>query len=310
MAMFLLIVLISGFFILNLFSVPGWLAQAFGFSDFNIAAVGDWGCNPNTDATVNNMVERSPELVLALGDYSYQATATCWFFKTLPIDNITKITIGNHEDEVGEGFEQYMNHFKLTSPYYSYNYQNLHIIIMSTSLDYSIGSEQYDFVVSDLQSASQDPTVNWIIVSPHYWMYRSSNVSHVSNDLAEIYHPVFDKYQVDLVLSGDIHNYQRTYPMRYNPNNISSPIIDNKNPNRYVDPEGTIFIIVGTGGINRSPLKGTSPFVVQQQDDYYGHLDIKFTNEGNSIEGKFYKNGDGMTLDSFFITKFKQASDS
>jgi hypothetical protein len=39
--------------------------------DFNFAAAGDWGCTDHTEETVNNILNKSPELVLALGDYAY-----------------------------------------------------------------------------------------------------------------------------------------------------------------------------------------------------------------------------------------------
>jgi len=32
-------------------------------------------------------------------------------------------------------------------------------------------------------------------------------------DFREAYHPLFDKYGVDLVLQGHSHSYQRTYPL-------------------------------------------------------------------------------------------------
>ena len=74
-------------------------------SDFNFAAVGDWGCNSNTDATVKGIANTkttnklgAPELVLGLGDYSYQPTANCWLSKVASIDDNMKITIGNHEN--------------------------------------------------------------------------------------------------------------------------------------------------------------------------------------------------------------------
>ena len=41
--------------------------------NFNIAAVGDWGCNSNTDKTVNSIKAQNPELILGLGDYSYES---------------------------------------------------------------------------------------------------------------------------------------------------------------------------------------------------------------------------------------------
>ena len=34
--------------------------------DFNFAAAGDWGCTSHTTDTVNNIVDKNPELVLAL----------------------------------------------------------------------------------------------------------------------------------------------------------------------------------------------------------------------------------------------------
>ena len=53
--------------------------------NFNIAAVGDWGCNSNTDKTVNSIKTQSPELILGLGDYSYESSADCWLDTIEPI---------------------------------------------------------------------------------------------------------------------------------------------------------------------------------------------------------------------------------
>src|SRR5213593_2154397 len=53
--------------------------------DFNIAAAGDWGCNTNTNKTINNIVTKNPEIVLALGDLSYASTFDCWLRLIAPI---------------------------------------------------------------------------------------------------------------------------------------------------------------------------------------------------------------------------------
>jgi Calcineurin-like phosphoesterase len=109
-----------------------------------------------------------------LGDYSYQSTGTCWFNKIGPIDSITKISIGNHEDDSSEGFDGYMSHFGLSQTYYSYNQDNAHILVMDTDrVSFSSGSSQYNFVVNDLQSASQNPKIDWIIVYFHKPIYTS-----------------------------------------------------------------------------------------------------------------------------------------
>jgi hypothetical protein len=56
-------------------------------ADFNFAVVGDWGCTSNTNSTVNNVLDKKPELVLALGDYSYNRTSDdCWFKIVDPIN--------------------------------------------------------------------------------------------------------------------------------------------------------------------------------------------------------------------------------
>jgi phosphodiesterase/alkaline phosphatase D-like protein len=67
--------------------------------DWNFAAAGDWGCTTDTTNTVNNIVNKDPELVLGLGDNSYDDSADCWFDIIQPIDSKMKIVIGNHDDE-------------------------------------------------------------------------------------------------------------------------------------------------------------------------------------------------------------------
>ena len=49
----------------------------------------------------------NPQLLLALGDFSYEKTATCWLNLIKPVDSITKINIGNHEGE-SDGLTYYI----------------------------------------------------------------------------------------------------------------------------------------------------------------------------------------------------------
>jgi hypothetical protein len=48
-----------------------------GPADFNIAAVGDWGCTSNTMGTVDNIISKSPEVVIGLGDNAYEPDVDC-----------------------------------------------------------------------------------------------------------------------------------------------------------------------------------------------------------------------------------------
>ena len=54
-----------------------WIHPAHALSDFNFDAVGDWGCNSNTQSTVNNIKGKNPERIFALDDYSHQPTDMC-----------------------------------------------------------------------------------------------------------------------------------------------------------------------------------------------------------------------------------------
>jgi Concanavalin A-like lectin/glucanases superfamily/Calcineurin-like phosphoesterase len=281
--------------------------QVYGLSDFNIDSVGDWGCNSNTKSTVNNIKGKSPELVLALGDYSYQPTATCWLNTISSIKGITKINIGNHENDADEDLNKYLSSFGLSKQYYSYNFQNVHVLTMATEISFSTSSAQYNFVKNDLAAASNNPNIKWIIVNYHRAMYTSPNTCssstcHGSSSLRDAYHPLFDKYGVDLVLQGHVHNYQRTFPIKYNPSSPSNPTKTSTSTSTYTDPPGEIFAIVGTGGINFHGLSGKSSFVVSQQDSQFGILDLQITDNGNKLQAKYITNG-GSVKDQFSISK-------
>ena len=304
--------ILSTFLILSVYAISLSIEPAHAITDYNFAAAGDWGCNSNTDSTVDNMDAKNPERVFALGDYSYTSTGSCWFSRISPIDSITEIAIGNHEDDSDEGFSGYMSHFGLSQTYYSFNHQNTHVLVMDSDRNsFSSGSAQYNFVINDLQSASQNPNIGWIIVYIHKQFYTSPNTCSASScentasdttSLRNTYHAKFEQYGVDLVLNGHIHNYQRTFPIKYDSGSPSSPTITSSNTNTYTNPTGQIFVTSGAGGVNFHALSGKSSFVAKQQDDKFGQLDIKITNNGAKLEGRFYSNS-GSVLDSFSITK-------
>ena len=139
-------------------------------------------------------------------------------------------------------------------------------------------------------------------------MYTSPNTCSAStcegsSSLRDAYHPLFDKYRVDLVLQGHVHNYQRTFPLKYDTVSPSSPTRTSTSTSSYTDPEGEIFATVGTGGINFHGLSGKSYFVVSQQAAKFGILDILMTNDGTKLTGKYYRNGESTPFDTFTITK-------
>ena len=328
-----IITIFSFLVLINLNNVDVIYAQT-TIPNFKIAAVGDWGCNSNTDKTVNSIKNQSPEIILGLGDYSYESSADCWLDTIKPIynpqinpnANNMQITIGNHENSGSEDFNTYINEFSLTRQFgqvYSFKLHNVHFLSMATEISYSSSSSQTAFVKQDLAAASQDPDIDWIIVYFHKPMYTSPNsCSSCSGEssLRDIYHPLFDQYGVDLVLEGHAHDYQRSYPIKFNANSKSNPIItDPNNKNNYIFPSnpingkihGQIHSVIGTGGINfhsiKTPLKS---FFVYAQSKEFGFLNIDIQNNGQTLVGKFLSNDRSIStpLDQFTITKSGSSS--
>ncbi|HET7643154.1 MAG TPA: metallophosphoesterase, partial [Nitrososphaeraceae archaeon] len=275
------------------------------FVPFNFAAAGDWGCNSNTDKNIQSMISKGSELVLGLGDYSYETNADCWLDAISPVNDKMKISLGNHDSDEEEGPEitvQFLDHFNLDKQYYSFTKGNVFFLVMSTQVSYSKNSEQFNFVKQELEKASTDPNIDWIVVYYHKPMYASSTKHAGLTSLRDIYHPLFDQYKVDLVLTGHNHNYQRTYPLQFNDANSDTPIIVDKNPNTYNDAGFPIFITSGTGGVSLHSL-GAQPEFNAKQFGKFGHLNVNVSKDNaNKLVGVFY-DLTGNKLDEFTITK-------
>jgi hypothetical protein len=297
----------SGITIVENHSVYASPSSTATLSDFNFAAAGDWDCTSDTTDTVNNILDKKPELVLGLGDFSYRNTTGCWLQMVDPIDEKMKISIGNHEDEYNDKaslalLNQYMSHFNLTKQYYSFDYQNVHFIAMSTELPWNKSSEQYKFVKDDLAKASIDPNIDWIVVYFHKQMYTSPSDNDDYPTLRNTYHPLFYQHGVDLVLQAHNHNYQRTYPIKFNSASSSNPIETSTNKTTYVDPDGQIFATAGTAGRYLFPFTGKEDYIVKQYLGF-GILNVDIINDGKTLTGKFYANKNEKIIDQFTIIK-------
>ena len=250
------------------------------------------------------MQNKSPELVLALGDLSYQKGADCWFQMMSPLIDKTRMVFGDHEYNFKNSsrLDDYLHKFNLTKQSYSFDYGNVHFLAMSSEVPFDKDSKQYAFVSEDLKSASENKSINWIVTYIYEMLYTSPTFHKATDTIRDIYHPIFDKYHVDLVLQAHSHNYQRTYPIKYNDKDASNPIIADKNEREYTNPDGTIFAVIGTAGADLHNFTGQAPYVVKQFQRF-GFLDVNITSDGKIIKGTFYENRDGMDKDHFTITK-------
>ena len=180
------------------------------------------------------------DIMFSLGNTSYGKDINCWVAIVKPISDKMKAVIGNHDVMSPNLLEQHLENFGLDKPYYSFDYNNIHILMMDSESSYLPGADpdfsdlentdQYRFGENDLPNASKNRAIKWIIVMSHRQYYSSLCGEHDSCEpikkLRDAYHHLSEKYCVDLLFSGHSHNYQRTYPLFYNNINPSGPTID------------------------------------------------------------------------------------
>ncbi len=267
-------------------------------SSFNIAVAGDWGCEEDTIKTAENIQKKNPEIVIAAGDLSYEESANCWFEIIQPFKSKMKIAMGDHEYSDTSGgtigvIYQYLKPLNLTKTYYSFDMNNVHFVIIDPYIDYNAGSSQYHFIEQDLKTASTNPKIDWTFVVESIPIYTSPAQHPANSTIRDIYHPLFDKYGVDLVFTSDNHNYQRTFPLKYNSeggDSSNNPIIVDSNQNNYYnnDKGGVIYLIIGTAGRSLYEIKQQAPFVAKQSDEHFGFLNIDIFDK--MLKGTFYAN--------------------
>ena len=131
-------------------------------NEFNIIATADVGCSIRAQENIKNIEKLQPELFLVAGDLSYEKTPDCWFDMTKSLDSKTKIAIGNHDDYEEQGMtgdelkKAYMDHYNLDKSYYSFDYKNVHVLILDTQLELSVDTLASTAVVSEPSSIKEN----------------------------------------------------------------------------------------------------------------------------------------------------------
>ena len=62
-----------------------------------------------------------------------------------------KIVLGDHDYRANSLLKQYKSHFNMSQEYYSFNYENVHLIALATEIPFDIKSSQYNFVKNNLK---------------------------------------------------------------------------------------------------------------------------------------------------------------
>lgn len=147
--------------------------------------------------------------------------------------------IGNHENARG-GTSLFNSNFTLNDTYYSFVYENALFLSLNTDGDIE---KQIKFIEDEVQKNNKQ----WNIVFMHKGVYGGTHSYDADViELREQLTPVFDKNNIDLVLQGHDHTYQRMNFMKNN------KIVTNKNIGEtYENPNGTLYIVSGATGSKR-----------------------------------------------------------
>ena len=115
------------------------------------------------------------------------------------------LSTGNHEGwELNTmAFTKAPESMSHSQAYYSFDYGDMHVLVLNTELPCTPGSDQYAFAASDLASANK----TWKIVVCHKPAYCAGG--HGENtEMITMTRNVFEPNRVSAVLSGHSHFYQ------------------------------------------------------------------------------------------------------
>ncbi len=133
---------------------------------------------------------------------------------------------------------------------------------------------QTQWLASTLESAAADTTIDWIIVQMHQTALSSSHDNGSDLGIREAWLPLFDQYQVDLVLCGHDHDYERSFPVRgFNQNQGTgivgtgsgfarsgqtgvqtlqpNPVVTDPTVTTFDTTKGTVHLVLGGGGTDK-----------------------------------------------------------
>jgi hypothetical protein len=237
------------------------------------------------------------------------------------LKRVTKKTFGKADVQTEAQENHNLAAFNLTKKYYSYNFENIHVLHMDTSgtsINWDTTSEQYDFILEDLRKANANPGISWILVCMYRAMYGSISSSApskiLSASLRDIYHPIFQQNNVHIVMQGYFKNYQRMHCLGYNDSAPDQPLVVHTDtaPDYFLDVgakgfgDGVIFVNVGTGGTGHESIDSPVSYSGYNNSRDYGVLVPAFDNTsldaiGHKVSVRFFDINNTM-MDQFTIS--------
>jgi 3',5'-cyclic AMP phosphodiesterase CpdA len=194
---------------------------------------------------------------------------------------------------------------------FSFDYGNSHWTILDSNEYIDWSDEQLrSWVKADLEKASGK---QWRFVAYHHPGFHSSK-KHQSQKQMRHLQDIFEDGKVDVVFSGHVHNYQRSYPIQSDTKRglkLDALLGDDWKVDRTFDgrhnkkPQGVIYVVNGAGGayLYNPELSSSSSQLLPFQQVYSSTFSFgKLTVNNKSLS---YEQVDhsGKLIDSFRIDK-------
>jgi hypothetical protein len=124
------------------------------------------------------------------------------------------------------------------------------------------GGAQTAWLERALAAGRLDDSVDWIIVQMHHCACSSSAAGNGSDlGIRQQWLPLFDRYEVDLVLNGHDHDYERSFPVRGADADVghqvaTGAVVNTLRPHPatttdngvFDTSQGTVHLVMGCGG--------------------------------------------------------------
>lgn len=206
---------------------------------------------------------------------------------------------------------------------YSMDYGNAHWTFLDSNPYVDCTSKEFsEWLAKDL-AAAKDAT--WRFVIFHHPGFNSSR-EHYEQQQMRLLSPVVEAGKVNLVFNGHVHNYQRTFPLKFTPDKQGTLLVGGKDGKtirgRVVNgkwtldktfdgktdttPEGIIYLITGAGGQKLyNPEQHNDPDSWQKfTDKFISNINSFTTVEVNGKTLDIHQiSSDGKEIDSLKITK-------
>ena len=183
--------------------------------------------------------------------------------------------------------------------YFSWEQGFVHFVSMNseTAIDLAdFDEDEISWLIENLKSVDRTRTP-WIIVHFHRPMYcnSDSDCDNPASRLKSEAEAIFYEYGVNLVITGHLHSYERSYPV-YNGTLVTTS---------YKSPGAPVYLIQGASG-NREGNKGQYPPLSELPDwTAATAVDIGYgvmTVTRDTIDWKFLSSSTGQELDHFTLS--------